>query len=280
MQLIAKLDESSTHDESPMMTMAGYMGRIGQWTRFDRKWGKALRKAGLDYYHTHEMASHPFAEKGVGIADSNLMCGFVVRLDRKDYQEVYRRAHWGGKVQPDSMYGLCFRYCLGMALEIGRHEYPANLRLDFIIEAGNQHEGAAREIVQRIKRERRFGAGKYLGTAGPARKKDCYGLQAADALATGAAWYEATPLPEGGVVNVDGASRLSDLRGKSLMKAPIFRMHLDGQVLEQFRDDQFALVAAKKKWGDQRRREIEERRATSSSATSVLGPLDMTERPT
>jgi len=115
-QIITKIDESGTHD-TPYMVMGGYAARLGEWNRFDHKWKKALRKAGLGYFHSKEHGDHPFALKGVKIADENLMFGFVVRLDKADYQKFYREGGWGGKAQPDSMYGLCFRYCLSCVLK-------------------------------------------------------------------------------------------------------------------------------------------------------------------
>ena len=267
MQLISKIDEADTHRGSQLMTMAGYTARIGQWNRFDHKWKKGLKKAGLDYFHVQEMPNHPFGLKGAKIADDNLMFGFVVRLDRRDYEEVYLAGSWGGKAQPDSMYGLCFRYCLSAVLEIGRNEYPNDLKLNFIVESGHNNEGAPNEIVQRLKRQKISGASEFLGTVTPMDKMECYGLQAADGLATGAAWKEKQETPEGYLIDVSGAKKLSDLYGKSLMKAPVFRCHIDRDEIGKFRDDTLTFIDLRKKFGQQRNAEIQARKQASAEAS-------------
>jgi hypothetical protein len=49
------IDESGTHENGPLMTMAGYIARLGQWHHFDAKWGKMLRENGLSYFHATEI---------------------------------------------------------------------------------------------------------------------------------------------------------------------------------------------------------------------------------
>jgi hypothetical protein len=36
------IDESGTHDGSPVLIMAGWVGRFGQWASFDPKWERLL----------------------------------------------------------------------------------------------------------------------------------------------------------------------------------------------------------------------------------------------
>ena len=38
-------------------------------------------------------------------------------MSEADYKQFYREGDWGGKAQPDSMYGLAFRYCLSLVLQ-------------------------------------------------------------------------------------------------------------------------------------------------------------------
>lgn len=242
------------------MTMAGYMARIGQWNRFDCKWEKGLRKAGLPYFHAKEMPNHPFTLKAPKIADDCLMVGFVVRLDRRDYEEVYRGAPWGGKAQPDSMYGLCFRYLISAALEVGLGEYRPNLQLDFVIESGHAKEGAPNEILRRIKRRNIPSVSEHLGTVTTMDKHECAGLQAADGLATGAAWAEG---PDGSslpLTEVMDAINLSDVYPRSSLKAPLFRCHIGRDELRKFRDDTFALAEFRRQFGQRRHAEIQARK--------------------
>jgi hypothetical protein len=253
MQFITKIDESGTHVPSDSMVMAGYTARLGQWNRFDRKWGKGLRQAGLRYFHAKEHRAHPFAIKGVKIADASLMFGFVVRLDRGDYQKVYRTSEtgaWGGKIQPDSMYGLCFRYCLAFVLrqtliEQGSWSAPV---LDFIVENGHVNEGAPNEIVHQLKRKRISGVSEHLGNVTPMDKEKCYGLQAADALATGA-WHMEGSETGALVVDIPDAASLADtvpFRGG--LRAPIFRCHVDAAELALFKDEYFEHFAHRQRF--------------------------------
>jgi hypothetical protein len=190
----------------------------------------------------------------------------VVRLDKKDYDETYRNAQWG-KAQPDSMYGLCFRYFLSACLEIGIHEYGPDLRLDFIIESGHPNEGAPNDIVRRIKKHGIPKVSELLGTVTPMLKKECYGLQAADGLVTGAAWAEgpggSSSVP---LTNVLPAGTLAEVRQKTPLKAPLFRCHIDREQLAKFRDDQFALVEFKRQFGLRRAAEIAARKAAESTS--------------
>lgn len=79
-QLSSKIDESGRCGSSPYMIMAGYTARLHQWNRFDLKWRKRLRKAGLEYFHAKEHWKHPFTAKAVKISGDNLLFGFVAKL--------------------------------------------------------------------------------------------------------------------------------------------------------------------------------------------------------
>ncbi len=157
--LITKIDESGTHGASPYMIMAGYTARLDQWNRFDIRWRKGLRKADLDYFHAKEHWKHPFTAKVVKLSDSNLLFGFVARMSEFDYKKFYREGDWGGKAQPDSMYGLCFRYCLSLILQQALIKFPKkDFVLDFVVEAGHQNEGApCRDCVSAKAQENRRG---------------------------------------------------------------------------------------------------------------------------
>jgi hypothetical protein len=48
------LDESGTHDQSPISVMAGYLGTATQWQRFETDWTALLRKAGVPHIHAVE----------------------------------------------------------------------------------------------------------------------------------------------------------------------------------------------------------------------------------
>jgi hypothetical protein len=157
---------------------------------------------------------------------------------------------------------------MAAALEIGVHEYRPDLRLDFVIESGHENEGAPSEIIRRIKRQNLQEVSEYLGTVTLADKKECYGLQAADGLATGAAWAEG---PDGSAVpvsNILPARRLADVLPKSPLKAPIFRCHLDREILAKLRDDNFTLIEMRRQFGLKRHAEKQARKAKDAKLSS------------
>ena len=237
-QLLTKIDEAGTHGDSPYMTMAGYAARLNQWNRFDHKWKKALKKAGLDYFHVKEHGDTPFALKAVKIADDNLMFGFVVRLDKADFESVYRVGGWGGKAQADSMYGLCFRYCLSVVYQTALEDIPHDgLVLNFIVEDGHPNCGSAAEIVRTLKKNPIGNISQFLGYAITGEKKKHPGLQAADGLASGAWHSEALGTP------VLGPPRPPSVKNfephKSDMKIPLFRCHIDSQEMKTFKNGYF-----------------------------------------
>ena len=244
-QIISKIDESGTHGRSPHMTMAGYTARVNQWNRFDLKWRKGLRKAGLEYFHAKEHVNHPFAVKAVKIADDHLLFGFTVKLAEADYKKFYRQdPQWGGKVQPDSMYGLCFRYCLSFVLQQILLEIPSkDFVLNFIVEDGHPNAGAPTEIVRLLKKKQISGVSEYLGTAIPGEKTKIPGLQAADGLAYGS-WH--MEHETGDFASVPPNAQLRD---KSPQKAPLFRCDIDERELRIFKNGYFAHVDFRRQFG-------------------------------
>lgn len=258
-QLVTKIDEAGTHGESSYMTMAGYSARLGQWSHFDRKWTKKLHKAGLRYFHVKEHGNHPFALTAAKIADDKLMFGFVVRLDKSDYDKYYREGRWGGKAQPDSMYGLCFRYCLSLVLKVALEEMPHDgLILNFIVEDGHENSGAPTEIVRQLKQKRISGVSEFLGTAVPGEKKKVPGLQAADGLASGAWHLEALGMPQLGPPQEPSlaSGRAIQQTTATSMKTPLFRCHIDAEHLTNFKEGYFAHIEYRRQWGQRRANDI------------------------
>lgn len=55
MLLTTYLDESGTHDTSPISIMAGYLGTAKQWGAFDAEWIALLRSAGVGHVHAVDL---------------------------------------------------------------------------------------------------------------------------------------------------------------------------------------------------------------------------------
>jgi hypothetical protein len=234
------------------MIMAGYTARIDQWNRFDIRWRKGLRKAGLDYFHAKEHWKHPFTAKVITLSDRNLLFGFVARMSEQDYKKFYREGAWGGKAQPDSMYGLCFRYCLSLVLQQALLEFPRkDFVLDFEVEEGHSNQGAPAAIVSQLKRKKIAEVSELLGTVTLGEKKKVPGLQAADGLAFGAWHGEASPDTK--FLNVPPDAAVKALRPQSMTKVPIFRCHVDERELGIFKKGYFTHVDLRRRYGAAKR---------------------------
>jgi hypothetical protein len=145
------------------------------------------------------------------------------------------------------MYGLCFRYCLSFVLQQALIELPHNgLVLNFIVEEGHPNEGAPATIVSQLKRKRIREVSEFLGAAVPGEKKRVPGLQAADALATGA-WRGEARDPQ--FTDIPQDASVSELRRIADEKIPIFRCHADERELGQFKDGYFAHIEHRREFG-------------------------------
>jgi hypothetical protein len=55
MILTAHLDESGTHDDSPISVMAGYVDNATRWKHFEADWAALVAKAGIRHIHTVDL---------------------------------------------------------------------------------------------------------------------------------------------------------------------------------------------------------------------------------
>jgi hypothetical protein len=55
MALIAYMDESGTHDETPITVVAGFIGTTEQWAGLEKAWIELLKEFDLPYFHAHEI---------------------------------------------------------------------------------------------------------------------------------------------------------------------------------------------------------------------------------
>ncbi|SRR5216683_5775718 len=248
MQLIARLDESNTHASADYMLMAGYVGRLGQWKHFDEAWRKGLRKSGLTHWHTSKTGNHPFRRKASKLADRHLMFGVVIRLDGDIFREAYHCREWPDGAKPDSMYGLCFRYCIRGIVQQACVELPnQRVTINFELESGHRNAGAPADIVRSFKRER-VPMGDAIGTVTLGEKTKVPGLQAADLLANWALELEV----EGRVGTYDeGPLPLAKARTREI-RCPIFRCYPAACDLAKFRDDVLIRTRQRREYGRMR----------------------------
>src|SRR5579864_5288459 len=119
------LDESGTHDGSPLTVMGGLLGRAEQWKRFEKQFSQLQTEYGFRVWHTKKFKRKAgdfqgwSDEKcqdlywalqkvtGIGLTDA-----VATTLNNASYEADYKFGDVPKKARLDTRYGLCFRVCL------------------------------------------------------------------------------------------------------------------------------------------------------------------------
>jgi Protein of unknown function (DUF3800) len=207
------IDESGTHG-SGVTILGGWVGSLGQWAAFDRKWGKLLRRSGLTYFHSRKMRQtkgefkgwrreqkYAFTQAAADIALKHLKFGFTIALPDAAYREHYIAAHRPREIPLDSAYGLCFRYCLSLIPGFAKEAFGGRmLDINFVLEEGHKNAGDAERIFHRVKTQGLINPAeveivKMLNVISFADKARFPGLQVADVNAYSAYQHETAARP-------------------------------------------------------------------------------------
>jgi hypothetical protein len=251
------------------MTIGAFVGRLGQWVDFDRKWKGLLKRYDAEYFHSKSLMSSrrhfkgwPFHKKAAfmqdaaKIADKHTLYAFTVMLRADEYEQYYRNSARPRKIQLDSMYGLCVRGAIALVVNmtprlIGRDD----LEISFVFEDGHKNAGDAVRIFNQIKGDGPPDLTKYLKSISFGAKAEFPGLQAADANAYRSfqdeqAEPELTDFPESGTLKEakDNMNRDKRVRGR----VPIFRYHLQPDILQEMKDGLFELEALRRAYGERK----------------------------
>ena len=116
----AYMDESGTHDGSPVTIMGGLLGRAQQWKNFNLDFNRLREAYGFRVFHTKKFKRksgdfHGWSDEKclslsseLAILTNDLITdGVAVSLLEKHYEQYC--AEDGSKARRDSRYGLCFR---------------------------------------------------------------------------------------------------------------------------------------------------------------------------
>jgi Protein of unknown function (DUF3800) len=203
MLLTAYLDESGTHDASPISVMAAYLGTDAQWRAFDSDWAALLETADVRYVHavdlfkrTKQFKDWPaervnaFAVEIDGVIASHMPMGFSVIIRDDDYRQIYVEGPRPRRSRLDSKYGVCFRACLAFApsfiaseLQLaGEARRARETTINFVLEDGHRNVGDARRLFDLFKGDALPEWQHFVGTF-DVSSKDSPGAQAADFLA-------------------------------------------------------------------------------------------------
>lgn len=152
----AYIDESGTHDGSPILTVAGYLFERTQARRFERDWGKVLDKYGLPYAHMKEAVCC----KGV-YKDAGMTIGDCENSNRLLIQNIKKRTRFGFGVSVDpamysrivghynnapSAYSFALQGCFTIIRRwVERTGYNGSIA--YVFEAGHASQGEANRYI-------------------------------------------------------------------------------------------------------------------------------------
>jgi uncharacterized protein DUF3800 len=234
----AYADESGTHSPDYQM-LAGYVAKLGRWNAFDVRWRRRLAKEGLKYFHlvehTRKRDLQPMCWDLLKMCGKYLECGFVIRLDKKSYDEFYIAGLRPRQQQLDTIYGVCYRYMIGFLVRelpqlLGRDDLQINIMLELGAPGSRDAERIHAQIKQDVPNE-----SKIIGELSFGEKKKFPGLQAADSLAHPAfreekKLVELLAFPTGTIKHARRATKSSAI-------PPIFRVHLEDNTLGALKKD-------------------------------------------
>lgn len=187
----AFLDESGTHDGSPVVTVAGYFARHMTWKIFTRDWRRALKPDGINIYHATDAQALEGEFKGwtederddlvkklLPIIARQQMVGVAMSIVMRDYAEATKNRKWPHKII-GSPYATCFQWLireiLSSAQRVNTDEPIA------IFHEQNNYKGEAERAYEYVKL--RHDKNNNLAGFAFSTKDKYVPLQAADILA-------------------------------------------------------------------------------------------------
>ena len=269
MLLTTYLDESGTHDQSPIMTMAGYLGTASQWAGFEADWDALLRNGGVQHVHAVDLfkrakqfkgwrpeAVNCFALSLERVINKHLELGFSVVIRDDDYRSLYKTGARPKKLPQDTKYGLCFRACLAFVPSFIASELKAaekrdlakDMTINFCLEDGHRNVGDAKRLFELFKSDALPEWQNFVGTFDVV-KKNSPGAQAADFLAY--CTYRAELLEHGTEPTaIENSSYVADTPmipntypSTSAPGSQLFRIPISRQILQDLKGDLFAREA-------------------------------------
>jgi hypothetical protein len=188
------MDESGTHDNSPVVVVGAYVGKPSMWRDWTKEWNRT--KKPINVFHAVDCANLVGEFKGWDKARRDAYCARLLPVIPRHnilgiavgiQMDAFRR-----EIAPypelremfGTPYTACFQWVIETLLEM-LAEYNSEQRVAFFHEC-NDYQGEALKTLRYIQDERK---GKNVITLAFGGKEDYVPLQAADVLA-----YEANHL--------------------------------------------------------------------------------------
>lgn len=242
MKLTGYLDESGTHDASPLVVMAGFLGEARQWISFERRARRLFARFQVDIFHCIEVRRSEkdfagwsidkklkFLDEFQHIINETLQVGMVAIISREDYA-YYKSLKWPQKVRQDSLYSILFRACASFMIEsvIATPQWKngSEPTLNIIVEQGHKNAPDLTRFYEETKK--RIGPHNAMGGLSFGDKANCLPLAAADLLAYTAWGQEVGQKPMG--------QFKGDMKAQASYRKNFYRLPLDKDTLDLLHD--------------------------------------------
>ena len=192
------LDESGTHQGSPVTVMGGLMGSARQWSAFAKTFTQIKKSYGFEIFHTKKFKarSGEFSgwspEKSMSLlrelafaTEGTFTEGVAMTLENDDYEKYYKTGTKPNKLRLDSKYGLCFRQCLLLfIIEVIKRRHRDRVPyLNIVLESGHPNAGDAVRIFEEMQEDFKKAGHDFLRSITIAEKDSCDPLMLADFVA-------------------------------------------------------------------------------------------------
>jgi len=186
----AYFDESGTHDDSPVLCVAGYIFEKGSCVMFDKEWSNVLNKFNLPYFRMSACAHHsePFnkltndqcdqvARNMISIIKKWASKGIAITVEQKIYDKIVPTSPNLG-----SAYSCCMHQCL-IAVRSWADENRYTGKIAYFFETGHKSHSETDQIITKLFNESALNYSLRYAGHSFIPKKDANGIQAADLVA-------------------------------------------------------------------------------------------------
>jgi len=193
--MVYYLDDSGTDKQSPVLTMAGYVGLQPHWAAFEQSAAKIFTAYNVTSLHAadfnatkNQFESWPRTRKEAFIANLlwELKKAAPFGVMASITKTAYAKAKSVGEHTQQSPYGHCFGNVLDAIMWSNHMKFAASkgASLSFAVERGNKNDRDVVRVFNKAKWDpRNLGAEKVLRSVEFADKNSSIALQMADFLA-------------------------------------------------------------------------------------------------
>lgn len=164
--LTAYLDESGTHNGSPVTIMAAVVGTANQWRNFQKSFSKVKKRFGFTQFHATDFKGKRKEFSGWDnekcldlifelskIIDDKMMFSLVFSINNEEYENFYKNGEKPKRLQLDTKYGLAFRFSLAyisseLFKRYGKDKRFQKMKLSLVVENGHKNSGSLLAIFK------------------------------------------------------------------------------------------------------------------------------------